>query len=70
MKQTGNRWQMMIVLETDHAGLKPSFQRLEDQLRHALAGVEDPRMVREHLSFLVARSREWMTRYKVTHPGK
>lgn len=69
-KLSGNRWQAMIVLGTDHAGLKPGFQRLEDQLRHALEGLEDPRMVREHLSFLIARSQEWMARYKVSHPGK
>lgn len=55
---------MMIVLGTDHAGLKPSFQRLEDEMRRAIARFEDTRLIESYLRVMTNASKSWFLRYE------
>ncbi len=50
----------MVVLSCDHAGLRPEFQRLEDEMREALGRIDGAREVREYLKYMLSSSRFWM----------
>lgn len=43
-------WTAHIVMATEHAGLKPYFQKLEDALYGCLSELDDPRHVRDFLT--------------------
>jgi hypothetical protein len=40
--------------------LRPYFKQLEAELLHALARIDDPRMVMKYLDSLVTTSRVWL----------
>jgi hypothetical protein len=50
----------MIVIGSEHAGLRPHFKALEAELIHALASIDDPRMVAKYLDSLLTTSRVWV----------
>lgn len=51
----------MIVLQCDHAGLQPMFQRLEDEMRRVIGQLEDAREVKLYLTELRQASILWST---------
>jgi len=53
-------WTAQIVISSEHAGLRPYFKQLEGELLHALARIDDPRMVMKYLDSLVTTSRIWL----------
>lgn len=53
-------WTANIVVSSEHAGLRPYFKQLEAELLHALARIDDPRMVMKYLDSLVTTSRVWL----------
>jgi hypothetical protein len=55
-----NPWKAMIVLGSDHAGLKHHFQRLEDELRFGLDRIDDPRKVIDYMRWLLGASAHWL----------
>lgn len=50
----------MIVLGSDHAGLKPAFQRLENELVRTFNRIDDPLAVVQYLKYLQAQSMWWL----------
>lgn len=64
MKTGGDRnWTAQIVISSDHAGLRPHFKRLEAEVMHVLARVDDPRDVRDYLDMMIMRSKVWGESY-------
>jgi len=53
-------WTASIVISSEHAGLRPHFKQLEAELLHALANIDDPRMVAKYLDSLLTTSRVWV----------
>lgn len=53
-------WTAQIVISSEHQGLRPYFKQLEGELLHALARIDDPRMVMKYLDSLVTTSRVWL----------
>lgn len=49
------------MVASGHAGLKPEFQALEDEIRHVLARVDDPRAVMHYLRELRVASKMWLS---------
>lgn len=61
METGGDRnWTAQIVIASSHGGLRPYFKQLEAELLHALARIDDPRMVMKYLDSLVTTSRVWL----------
>ena len=61
MATTGERnWTAQVVVSCEHAGLRPYFKQLEDELRHVLARIDDPRDVKRYLSDLREHSKRYM----------
>jgi hypothetical protein len=56
--RTERGWTAHLVISSEHAGLKPAFKALEDELYHALARIDDPRAVKNYLRELRTRSKE------------
>lgn len=52
-------WTAQIVIASEHAGLRPIFKRLENELYHALAHMDEPTQVREYIMALRVASMEW-----------
>lgn len=63
-------WTAHLVISSEHAGLKPYFQALENEMRRVLARVDDPREVREYIDMLIWRSREWFAIHRDSGPRK
>jgi hypothetical protein len=57
---TERNWRANVVIASAHAGLKPEFKRLEDEIYRVLARVDDPRDVREYIKALLGASQEFM----------
>jgi hypothetical protein len=57
-------WTAHLVISSEHAGLQPYFKRLEAELYHALARLDEPRRVCDYLHFMRSASRAWWTAYK------
>jgi len=53
-------WSASIVISSEHAGLRSHFKALEAELYHALASIDDPRMVAKYLDSLLTTSRVWV----------
>ena len=53
-------WTASIVISSDHAGLRQHFKDLENEIYHALASIDDPRMVAKYLDSLLTTSRVWV----------
>lgn len=61
MATVGERnWTAHLVISSEHVGLRPYFRRLEDELRHVLARIDDPRDVKRYLSDLLEHSKRYM----------
>lgn len=56
-------WTAHLVISSEHAGLKPLFKRLEDEIYRALARIDDPKLVRAYLLALINASAEWSSDY-------
>jgi len=54
-----NDWQAMIVLASDHAGLRPEFQTLEDEIVRTIGGLHDARAVMHYLREIRVASKLW-----------
>lgn len=52
-------WTAQIVIASDHAGLKPYFKALENEILRVLARVDDPRLVRQYLDTITGCSKGW-----------
>jgi hypothetical protein len=52
-------WTAQIVIASDHAGLKPEFRALENEMYKALSRVDEPREVKHYLMAMRRASREW-----------
>lgn len=52
-------WTAHLVISSEHAGLKPYFKALEDEMYRVLARVDDPRKIREYLMYLRRASAGW-----------
>lgn len=57
-------WKASLVIACDHAGLKPEFKKLEDEVYRVLARVDDPRWVANYLARLRERSTAWLAAYE------
>lgn len=65
MSTTGERnWTAHLVISSEHAGLRPYFKALEDELYRVTARLDEPRRVRDYLHFMRSASRAWWTAYK------
>ena len=53
-------WTAQIVISSGHAGLACCFKALEAEILHALARIDDPRLVAKYLDSLVTTSRVWV----------
>jgi hypothetical protein len=53
-------WRANVVIASSHAGLRPGFKRLEDEIYRALARMDDPRDVRDYLNRMIHASEQWM----------
>ena len=56
-----NDFQVIIVLGTDHAGLKPEFKQLEDEMVHTVSVLHSPRDVMHWLREVRAASKLWLS---------
>ena len=56
-------WTAHLVISSDHAGLRPFFKRLESEILHALARIDNPRIVKTYLEDLRKASQEWRSDY-------
>lgn len=63
-------WTAQIVIASDHAGLRPEFKSLENEMFRVLARVDDPREVMRYLRQLRASSEMWMAIHEARNPGK
>lgn len=54
----------MVVLSCDHAGLRPVFQRFEDEMRRRLDRIDDPREMLRYINVIRAASQRWMSDYE------
>ena len=60
MKTGGDRtWTAHVVIASEHAGLRPHFADLENEMLRVLARLDDPRDVREYLRALKWASLMW-----------
>lgn len=57
------RFDTIVTLSSSHAGLRPQFQALEDEIRSALARLDTSRDVRLYVDFLCHTSRDWTRRH-------
>jgi hypothetical protein len=64
------RYQSIIVLGCDHAGLRPKFQSLEDEINRAVNAMEEPRRVQEYLEHMRAESAFWTQQFLSDRSGK
>jgi hypothetical protein len=48
-----------VVVSCEHAGLRPYFKGLEDEIYRVLARIDEPKEVVAYLSALWNTSREW-----------
>lgn len=55
-----NDFQVIIVLGCDHAGLRPEFQTLEDEMVRTVAVLHDAREVMHWLREMRAASKLWL----------
>lgn len=53
-------WTAHLVLSSEHAGLRPHFKALEDEIYRVLARIDDPREVRHYLQTIREVSRMWL----------
>lgn len=53
-------WTAHLVIACEHAGLRPYFQGLQDEMYHALARIDDPRKVVDYLRWLRGASAAWL----------
>jgi hypothetical protein len=61
MATSSNReWKASIVISSEHAGLRPAFKALENEIYRVLAHTDDPKAVREYLRYLVDVSEEYL----------
>jgi len=47
-----NRWKLILGLSSDHAGINRELGRLQREMSHALAHIDDARKVRLYLDYL------------------
>ena len=55
--RTDNRWKAIVTLASDHGGIGPELQKLENEIIRVLARLDDPRKVRDYVQFLRLESR-------------
>lgn len=60
--ETERNWTAHLVMSSEHAGLRPYFQKLEDEIRRVLARVDDPRWVKDYLIEMRLQSEAWLRR--------
>lgn len=63
-------WTAQVVLASDHAGLKPEFERLQAEMYHVLARIDDPQKVRRYLETLRRASKDWLICHQAIHGEK
>jgi len=56
---TERNWTAHIVISSEHAGLRPHFQRLEAEMLRVLARTDDPRAACEYARAMRFASIEW-----------
>jgi hypothetical protein len=56
---TERNWTAQVVIASDHAGLRPKFKALEDEILHVLARLDEPRQARKYLIAMRLASSEW-----------
>lgn len=66
----GRNWTAQIVIASEHAGLKPEFRALEDEVRHVLSRVDEPRDVRDYLQFVIRCSGQWLKTHQAIAGSK
>jgi len=65
METGGDRtWTAHIVIASEHAGLRPYFKRLEEEILHVLARVDDPRDVKLFIEALETYSEMWLREHE------
>ena len=71
MAATGERnWTAQLVISCDHAGLRPHFKALENEMYRVLARIDDPRRVIAYLDVLMLRSKAWSEAFGALEPRK
>lgn len=61
MATPGERnWTAQLVISCEHAGLRPYFKQLENELYRVLARLDEPHHVREYLIAMRLASSEWL----------
>lgn len=63
-------WTAHLVIASEHAGLKPVFRAMEDEMRHVLARVDEPRDARRYITVLRQASRDWLDTFDAERPGR
>ena len=63
-------WTAQIVIASGHAGLSPHFRRLEEEVLHVLARVDDPRDVVRYLKVIRAASHDWLDTFNAESSNK
>jgi|GEM_PF-2517468 len=53
-------WRAHVVIASSHAGLRPEFKRLENEIYRALARMDDPCDVRDYMNRMIHASEQWM----------
>ena len=53
------RWNAILGMSSDHAGIDRELGRLRAELYYALARIDDPRRVRDYIAALRIASLEW-----------
>jgi hypothetical protein len=61
--QVERNWTAHLVISSEHAGLRPYFKALEDEMYRVLARVNDPREVKMYVEHLKAESAGWLLKY-------
>ena len=61
-------WTAQIVIASSHGGLRPHFRRLEEEMLHVLARVDDPRDVMRYLAVLRSASKDWLDTFNAERP--
>jgi hypothetical protein len=67
---TERNWTAHLVISSEHAGLKPCFKQLEDEIYRVLAVVDEPRHVKEYLAAMRLASVDWLGRHVWKEPRR
>lgn len=62
--ETERNWTAHLVISSEHAGLKPYFKQLENEMYRVLARVDDPRDVAEYVKWLTRESESFMRKWE------